>query len=65
MIFRFLKLRKRQRFRARPFPSAWKSIITRNVPVYRRLPPAEQIELLVTSKFSYQKNISKAAGGSN
>jgi MtfA peptidase len=46
MIFRFLKLRKRHRLRARPFPSAWKSIITRNVPVYRRLPPAEQRELL-------------------
>jgi Mlc titration factor MtfA (ptsG expression regulator) len=46
MIFRFLKLRKRHRLRARPFPSAWKSIITRNVHVYRRLPPAEQRELL-------------------
>ncbi len=32
--------------RARPFPSAWKSIVARNVPIFRRLPPADQKELL-------------------
>jgi Mlc titration factor MtfA (ptsG expression regulator) len=46
MIFEFLTQRKRRNVRARPFPSAWKSIITRNVPIFRRLPPADQKELL-------------------
>lgn len=46
MIFGLFKQGKRQRLRARPFPSAWKSIITRNVPIFRRLPPADQTELL-------------------
>ena len=46
MIFGLFKQRKRQRLRARPFPPAWKSIITRNVPIFRRLPPADQTELL-------------------
>ena len=46
MIFGLFKQGRRQRLRARPFPSAWKSIITRNVPIFRRLPPADQTELL-------------------
>src|SRR6266567_7655593 len=46
MIFEFLTQRKRRNLRARPFPSAWKSIISRNVPIFRRLPPADQKELL-------------------
>jgi Mlc titration factor MtfA (ptsG expression regulator) len=46
MIFEFLTQRKRRNVRARPFPSAWKSIITRNVPIFRRLPLADQKELL-------------------
>ena len=45
MIFGFLTQRKRRNARARAFPSAWKSIITRNVPVFRRLPPPDQAEL--------------------
>jgi hypothetical protein len=45
MIFEFLTQRRRRNVRARPFPSAWKSIIARNVPSFRRLPPADQKEL--------------------
>ena len=46
MIFAFLTERKRRNVRARPFPAAWKSIIKRNVPIFLRLPPADQKELL-------------------
>jgi Mlc titration factor MtfA (ptsG expression regulator) len=46
MIFGFLRQRKRQKVRACPFPPAWKSIIMRNAPIFRRLPRADQTELL-------------------
>src|SRR5436190_18759549 len=46
MAFKFLKQRRRRNLKGKPFPSAWRSIITRNVPLIRRLPPADQIELL-------------------
>src|SRR6266571_594043 len=45
-MFRFLKQRRRQRLRAQPFPPAWQSIITGNFPIFRRLPPEDQAELL-------------------
>src|SRR6266478_7265287 len=45
-MFRFLKQQRRQRLRAQPFPPAWRSIITRNLPIFRRLPPEDQAELL-------------------
>jgi len=46
MIFSFLKERRRERLRSQPFPPAWRSIILRNLPIFRRLPPEDQIELL-------------------
>jgi Mlc titration factor MtfA (ptsG expression regulator) len=46
VIFGFLKQRRRQRLRTEPFPPAWKSILTRNFPIFRRLPAEDQIELL-------------------
>ena len=45
MIPGFLKRWRRRRLRARPFPAAWKSIIARNVAIFRRLPPEDQAEL--------------------
>jgi Mlc titration factor MtfA (ptsG expression regulator) len=45
-MFRFLKQQRRQRLRAHPFPPARRSIVTRNLPIFRRLPPEDQIELL-------------------
>src|SRR5437588_6942177 len=45
-MFRFLKQRRRQRLRAQPFPPAWRSIITGNLPNFRRLAPEDQAELL-------------------
>src|SRR6266576_3227588 len=46
MIFTFLKRRRRDRLRARSFPAAWKSILNRNLPIFRRLPSSDQSELL-------------------
>ncbi len=46
IFFGVFKRRRRQRLRARPFPAAWKSIIERNLPIFRRLPGADQGELL-------------------
>jgi Mlc titration factor MtfA (ptsG expression regulator) len=46
MIFESLKRRRRARLRTRPFPEAWKAIITRNLPIFCRLPSADQTELL-------------------
>src|SRR5437773_10756249 len=45
-MFRFLKQKRRQRLRAQPFPPAWRSIITGNLPIFRRLPHEEQAEIL-------------------
>src|SRR5436309_13728659 len=45
-MFRFLKQRRRQRLRAQPFPPAWRSIITGNLPVFRRRPPEDRADLL-------------------
>jgi Mlc titration factor MtfA (ptsG expression regulator) len=46
MTFGFLKQRRRRNLKGKPFPAAWRSIITRNFPIFRRLPQADQIELL-------------------
>jgi Mlc titration factor MtfA (ptsG expression regulator) len=46
MVFGFLKRRRRRDLRAQPIPPAWRSILTRNLPIFRRLPPADQAELL-------------------
>jgi len=46
VILGFWKRRRRQRLRAQSFPPAWLSIVTRNLPIFRRLPPEDQIELL-------------------
>ena len=45
MIPGFVKRWRRRRLRARPFPAAWKSVTARNVPIFRRLPPKDQVEL--------------------
>lgn len=38
--------RRRAKLRAASFPPAWREIIERNVPLFHRLPPADQVELL-------------------
>ena len=46
MIFGFLKRRRRRKLREQPIPSAWRSTLTRNLALFRRLLPGDQIELL-------------------
>src|SRR5947208_3710482 len=46
MTFGFLKQRRRRNLKGKPFPAAWRSVIGRNVPIFRRLPQTDQIELL-------------------
>ena len=41
----FLTQRRRNRLRAQPFPAAWREIIDRRVPYFRRLPPDLQSQL--------------------
>ncbi|MGC8490351.1 MAG: zinc-dependent peptidase [Syntrophobacteraceae bacterium] len=40
------KRRRREKIRNRPFPPEWLRIVEKNVPLYRRLPEADQKELL-------------------
>lgn len=46
MAFGFLTRRRRDALRAAPVPPEWRAIVERNVPVFRRLPAADQSELL-------------------
>jgi Mlc titration factor MtfA (ptsG expression regulator) len=46
MFFEFRKERRRRQLRAQPFPEEWLKIINRNVGFFRRLPSADQTELL-------------------
>jgi MtfA peptidase len=45
-VFGFLTRRRRARLRAQPFPPEWRTIIERNLTIFRRLPPDDQAELL-------------------
>src|SRR5215213_7432581 len=44
-MFTFFKTRRRARLRATPIPDGWQRTIERNVPIVRRLPPADRQEL--------------------
>jgi MtfA peptidase len=44
-VFGFLRRRRRERIRQRPFPPAWLQILESNVPMYARLSPEDQAEL--------------------
>ena len=46
MVFGLFTRRRRDRLRAQPVPPAWRAIVERNVPIFRRFPPADQAELL-------------------
>ncbi|MFL6537229.1 MAG: zinc-dependent peptidase, partial [Chthoniobacterales bacterium] len=46
MIFASRKRRRRERLRATLFPPEWKAIITRNIPIFSRLPAYDKAELL-------------------
>jgi len=44
-MFGFLKKRRRDNIRSRPFPSEWRDILLRRYSMYSRLPPADRREL--------------------
>jgi Mlc titration factor MtfA (ptsG expression regulator) len=44
-MFGFFRRRRRARLRAAPFPEAWRGILSKNVPLYERLPPDVRREL--------------------
>src|SRR5260370_27720761 len=46
MPFELFKSRRRSNLRGRPAPKAWRQILERNLPVFNRLSPEDQIELL-------------------
>ena len=46
MAFGFFKRRRRRNLRGQPVPPSWRPTLTRNLPVFSRLPPADQAELL-------------------
>jgi MtfA peptidase len=46
MNITFSKRSGRRQLRAQPFPANWRSIVARNMPIFRRLPRADQAELL-------------------
>jgi Mlc titration factor MtfA (ptsG expression regulator) len=45
-MFAWLKRRRRDTIRQRPFPAEWRAIVKKNVPYAARLPPADQEELV-------------------
>lgn len=46
MFFSLFKSQRRKRLRTRPVPAGWRSILESNLSLFRRLPPADQEELL-------------------
>lgn len=63
MIFRFPKESRRERLRAQPVPPAWRAILARNVPIFRKLPPEDRIELLGhVQVFLAEKNFEGCGG---
>lgn len=44
-MFGMFRNRRRERLRSQPFPPAWLDIIKKNVPIFNRLPQADQREL--------------------
>ncbi len=45
-MFRFLRERRRRRWRAQPPPDAWEGLLREQFALYPRLPPADRAELL-------------------
>jgi Mlc titration factor MtfA (ptsG expression regulator) len=59
----FSRKRKRERLKAKPFPDTWKSILERNVAVYRRLPAEDQRELQQHIQVFLDEKHFEGAGG--
>jgi Mlc titration factor MtfA (ptsG expression regulator) len=63
MVFDLFKSRRRARLRARPAPSAWRAILEHNLPIFTRLSPQDQAELLGhTQVFLAEKHFEGVGG---
>ena len=63
MIFGFGKERRRERLRAQPVTPEWHAIVVRNVRLFGKLPPEDQIELLGHAQvFLAEKNFEGCGG---
>jgi MtfA peptidase len=63
VVFGFLKERRRKRLRAQPIPAAWRAIVERNLPIFRRLPPEDQAELLSHVQVFLSEKVFEGCGG--
>src|SRR5437763_11557198 len=63
MAFELFKPRRRATLRGRPAPKAWRQILERNLPVFNRLTPEDQTELLGhTQVFLAEKHFEGCGG---
>src|SRR5918997_6621848 len=63
MVLGFLKGRRRRRLREQPVPAAWRAIVERNLPIFHRLPAADQAELLGHVQVFLAEKIFEGCGG--
>ena len=63
MVFGLLTERRRRRLRAQPPPAEWRAIAERNLPIFRRLPRADQAELLGHVQVFLAEKIFEGCGG--
>ena len=63
MVFGYLKERRRRRLRSQSPPLAWRAIAERNLPIFRRLPRADQAELLGHVQVFLAEKIFEGCGG--
>src|SRR5438094_7116497 len=63
MVFDLFKSRRRARLRSQPTPPAWRAILERNLPIFTRLSPADQAELLGHTQVFLAEKRFEGAGG--
>jgi MtfA peptidase len=63
MLLDLFKSRRRSRLRSKPAPGAWRAILERNLPVFRRLTPEDQAELLGHMQVFMAEKHFEGAGG--
>lgn len=57
------KSRRRARLRAEPFPESWRRLVERRMPLFQRLPEADQRELLGHARVLLEEKHFEGAGG--
>src|SRR5438876_2600846 len=63
MVFDLFKARHRARLRAQPTPQNWRTILGRNLPIFSRLSPVDQAELLGHTQVFLTEKRFEGAGG--